>query len=280
MSKSISFIYAPNIIVAPGTKYVDDFEDFQKRVLSLLADIMKANWTGLGIINLIGQMSNKKVIITPDPINGNACAEDRRNPSWGNAIEIPISVEYVKGTANKSPGFMPDEIILHELIHAYFMHHGTKQDMALFVPPNFYYHTFGEFAAVLLTNIYMSAKGRPALRRDHTEAQLTGMCSHDEGFLILHADPNQFGYPYSQFPHERLIWNLTQQVPELIFNYVRHENGVFNPVRYYLNTLPERRMRELRPRSGETFQRKEEFEGEAMRLVKEAERIEKEGWGK
>jgi hypothetical protein len=281
MSKPIAFSFAPNIIVAPGTKYVYDFEDFQKRVLSLLADIMKNNWTGLGVINLIGQMSNKKVILTPDPINGQACAEDRRSTQgWGNTIEIPISVEYVKGTANKSPGFMPDEIILHELIHAYFMHHGAKQDMALFVPPNFYYHTFGEFAAVLLTNIYMSAKGRQALRRDHTEAQLTGMCSHDEGFLILHADPNQFGYPYSQFPHERLIWNLMEQAPELIFNYVRHENGVFNPVRYYLNTLPERRMRELRPRSGETFQRKEEFEGEAMRLVREAERIEKEGWDK
>jgi len=39
-------------------------------------------------------------------------------------------------------------------------------------------------------------------------------------------------------------------------------------------------MRELRPRSGEAFQRKEELEGEAMKLVREAERVEREGWDK
>lgn len=281
MAESGSFRFAPNIIVAPGTKPIYDFEDFQKRILQLLADIMKNNWTGLGVINLIGQMSNKKVVITPDPVNGQACAEDRRyTQGWGSTIEIPISVDYVKGTGNKSPGFMPDEILLHELIHAYFMHHGAKQDMFLFVAPNFSYHTLGEFAAVLLTNIYMSAKGRQALRRDHTEGQLTGMCSHDEGFLLLHADPTQFGYPYSRFPHERLIGNLIEQAPTLLFNYVRCDNGVFNPVRYYLNTLPERRLRELLPRSEAAFYSKDDFEGDAMKAVRESERIEKEGWNK
>lgn len=273
MSEPVSFRFAPNIIIAPGTKFVYDFEDFQKRVLKLLADIMKANWTGLGIINLIGQMSNKKVIITPDPIKGNACAEDRRNPSWGNSIEIPISVEYVKGTGNKGPGFMPDEIILHELIHAYFMHRGAKQDMALFVPPNFYYHTFGEFAAVLLTNIYTSAKGRQALRRDHTEGQLTGMCSHDEGFLLLHADPNQFGYPYAQFPHRKLIQNLIEQDQNLFFNYVRNDTGIFNPVRYFLNTLSEQKIRELMPR--DTYQSVEDLDEKARKMLRETEWIEK-----
>lgn len=232
-----SFIYARNIIISEGdgTEGIAyDFEGFKEKVIRNLHQIMRHNWTGYGIIFLISQMQNKKVIITPGIRSETV---DRRGErSWGNSIQVKIALSDISGRNGSGPGFAADEILLHELTHAYFyLMPGIGSSRFLYIDPNFYYHNSNEFNAILLTNIYMSAKGRSPLRKDHTQGTLEAKYSDDNNFLFLQG--STIGFPYSvyQYPHQKLILDLILVGYDLLYGYVRQDTGTFNPIRYFLN---------------------------------------------
>jgi hypothetical protein len=229
----VFFIYARNIIIAGGDGadgVVHDFDEFKEKVIKNLHQIIRYNWTGYGVIFLISQMSNKKVIITPGFMSETV---DRRGQSgWGNSVQVKIALEDVSGRNGSGPGFAGDEILLHELVHAYFFMRGRVRSSFLYIDQGFNYHHNYEFDAILLTNIYMSAKGRSPLRKDHTQGALEAKYSDDRNFLLLQESTNGFT---NEYPHQKLIYDLILESHDLLYGYVRHDTGRFNPVRYFLN---------------------------------------------
>ena len=63
------------------------------------------------------------------------------------------------------PGTLPDELLLHEVVHG--LRHMGGFRMTRNVPFQKDYDTFEEFYAILIANIYRSELGKSDLRRDH-----------------------------------------------------------------------------------------------------------------
>ena len=74
-----------------------------------------------------------------------------------------------------SPGGRPDEVLLHELVHALRMAQGRS--LCLFMPDN--YDTIEEFYAILIANIYRSECGYRTLRASHFGK--TNLAETDDG---------------------------------------------------------------------------------------------------
>jgi hypothetical protein len=82
----------------------------------------------------------------------------------GTGAWIEVSPEVWTGVRGKGgPGLEPDEVVYHEMVHAFRMMTGTIYRM----PVNQGYENEEEFLAIVLTNIYMSEKKAPALRARH-----------------------------------------------------------------------------------------------------------------
>jgi hypothetical protein len=219
------FQYARNIIVAGGNQYLrnDDYVAYEQGTLNALMEIMKNNWTGYGIILLISEMRGKEVIITPN--FSQRCNASAGLPSWksANQIEIVYSPLVFGKSTCASPGFTPDEALLHELIHAYRqLRHGLVKEAPIFAP-KFNYDNFEEFVAILLTNIYASAKKKTVLRKDHGATTLPQSLSQSDTFFK------------NENNHAKPIHDLIIQDYFLIQNYVRKDDGIFNPVKYFFS---------------------------------------------
>ena len=63
----------------------------------------------------------------------------------------------------RGPGSLPDEILLHEIVH------GMRATAGLLhcQPMGLHYDTEEEFVAVAITNVYMSERGATQLRANH-----------------------------------------------------------------------------------------------------------------
>jgi hypothetical protein len=61
------------------------------------------------------------------------------------------------------PGYQPDEVLFHELVHASRQLRGVMNEM----PVNKGYDDIEEYLAVVLTNIYLSDKGQDVFRGSH-----------------------------------------------------------------------------------------------------------------
>ena len=230
-----SFQYAQNIKVAIGDEHVfnteADWKQFEAKVLRTLLEIMKYNWTGYGVIQGIREIG-KPIFITPTRAQGNTCAEDyRTTPGWNGGIRVAIAPSFMDGV-NKGPGSSPDEVLLHELIHAFSIISGSYQRGTMLMQ-QFDYHTIEEFMAIVLTNIYISAKkGTQSLRKDHRGfTALSSSLIDNEKFLLF---KNNDRNPY---PHLSNIKELTErgEKAKLCRQFVRHDGGAFNPVNFYLN---------------------------------------------
>jgi hypothetical protein len=188
---------APNIIVgndpAQGIAEVrmSGFQQYKNSVLDCLNTIWNGSWTGTGVIQGIAQKPDIRVVITP--FNDTQCnADSNPFPQWATNREInirfsPSSWKAGGSCSSGGPGSLPDEVLLHELVHAYRQMNGWVSQISLSLP-GFMYENDHEFYSILLTNIHMSAMSRRVLRRDHRSmrsgnAMLYPELSSSEPFL-------------------------------------------------------------------------------------------------
>jgi hypothetical protein len=121
------------------------------------------------------------------------------------------------GPTPASAGDYPAETLLHEMLHGLRQLAG-QQDMSAI---GLDYDTMEEFYAILLTNVYMSERGRKRLRKNHHgNSPLDKDAATSEGFLM-------FG------DHVRwLTWLVNRGA--VMVRRVAEINAPFNPIRAYL----------------------------------------------
>ncbi|HPF60397.1 MAG TPA: hypothetical protein P5149_13845 [Candidatus Competibacteraceae bacterium] len=115
------------------------------------------------------------------------------------------------------PGSDPDEVLLHELVHALRFTAGlSKKDHR--VPFQKQYDNKEEFFAILITNIYRSECGRRNRRSGH-DAYFWGKSADTEAFL-------------DEGVNRLHVRQLRRQQP-LLFNDLNNVNAPFNPLRNF-----------------------------------------------
>jgi hypothetical protein len=127
------------------------------------------------------------------------------------------------------PGMLRDEVLLHELVHAGRLLHGFAQKSEkLTEGAAAAYEDREEFAAILVTNIYMSEKGAKALRASHG----------GDGFpyILDEAQSSSEGYLKNKDNYE-LVKHFCQTDP--LAPKLKDINTRFNPVRTYLSSNPQ-----------------------------------------
>lgn len=166
--------------------------DYEKAVESVLDTLIKRT-NGIGQILLNCLPADKQIIISPytdlhasisgncNAIGGDASFLERGD---GRVYFTPSIWQSGGFCFNaKANGATDDEILLHELLHAYQGVRGTMDKTKLFKPKKMY-DTVAELFAILITNIYMSENGKTKLRRDHNGfGELPAEWSTSEGFL-------------------------------------------------------------------------------------------------
>ena len=85
-------------------------------------------------------------------------------------------------SGTRGPGFEPDEVLIHELVHAAREMRGVEY----LLPVTGGYDTQEEFLGVVVTNIYLSEKGQTVFARNHG----TGVLKHPEAFLDARIHPS------------------------------------------------------------------------------------------
>jgi hypothetical protein len=117
------------------------------------------------------------------------------------------------------PGAARDEILLHELVHAYMIQRGLssvrKLQRARFARRVRSFDIVDDFFAVMITNVYASELGRP-IRRDHRDVRHT----LGRNAMSVASDPR-----FSPF-----FAALSGAVPDLV-NILRGIDTPFNPWR-------------------------------------------------
>lgn len=127
----------------------------------------------------------------------------------------PINVDLGIGIPSSfGPGSQPDEVLLHELVHAQRMTAGLSNKKRK-VPFQERYDNKEEFFAILITNIYHSERGRKYRRSSH------------RSFWFKSADNEVFLDEGINRTHVR---QLRSQQP-LLFNNLKNVNTAFNPLR-------------------------------------------------
>lgn len=159
------------------TVFIEGSDWYQSQIYTLLSQIIGRK-TGNVVYKIIEKSSDKVVVeSTDDTDNANANTHGRRFSRFGQSGTI---IEYYPNTLETRvkpitligdetfkpetvrrmyPGFLADEILMHELVHAARgTLHGWRHldDDAV-----------EEFYAVLVGNIYLSEKGSKAFRSDH-----------------------------------------------------------------------------------------------------------------
>jgi hypothetical protein len=120
-------------------------------------------------------------------------------------------------------GIAEDEVLLHELLHAYRKVRGTFNRMPLNTP-GMSYENLEEYFAIVVSNIYMSENGKLNFRKDHA------------GFEALPANSatsDKFIEDKENHKWVSYLWNIEQ--PFSLF--VAGSPAKFNPFRAYKNWL-------------------------------------------
>jgi len=136
---------------------------------------------------------DKAVTILPrarpsGPFVPDVCNASAEPPKDGKPGAIFIDPQTWKPGSECNPagsaGTNVDEVLLHELLHTYRQLSGHEQGDAFNVPPEKQYKTIEDFWAIVVTNVYMSEKGKTLLRRDHANyGALPPKWSTSTGFL-------------------------------------------------------------------------------------------------
>ena len=128
----------------------------------------------------------------------------------------PINATLGIGVSFVGPGSKPDEMLLHELVHALRIIAGRLNSKRK-VPFQKQYDNMEEFLAILIANIYRSEYSS----RKHIRA------GHDKYFWFTDADAEAFLHKGMNRMHVR---HLRLQHPQL-FNTLNDVNAPFNPLR-------------------------------------------------
>ena len=135
---------------------------------------------------------------------------------------------------DKYPGFRPDEILIHEMVHAIRdargINGGNKELLAgsIFRGGKIYDNE-DEFIAILITNIYSSEQKRPSLRMDHNG--FGDLDTDTDETFLPHRDESDYRY--------RLLHKLVAQDTVLALE-LQKIPSKFNPIRrfFYLQSQP------------------------------------------
>lgn len=210
------------ISVVSKPKHVTDYETAVSNVLDTI--IKRTNGVGQILFNAFP--TEKKIIIYPYSENDcNAFQRDTFLEAGDAKVSFSPAMWKVGGRCANSfaKGGTEDEVLLHELLHAYRAVRGTA-DMTEFYKPKKMYDTIEEFFAIVITNIYMSENGKTQFRRDHSGfGTLPAEWSTSEGFL----KENDFFYWIEK------IWFTEPQVTGMI----AAMTTPFNPFRAYKDWL-------------------------------------------
>ncbi|MFL4968839.1 MAG: M91 family zinc metallopeptidase [Xanthobacteraceae bacterium] len=172
-------------------RYRRDVKHYKDDVRKQFEPIKRCG-TGLALLNEIGRTKGVAKIRPywnwSDIVNAEAKPEKNRDATAQGQPVTPgavLSLGSGKGTnstigytpqmwgrngASKinAPGYEPDEIIFHEMVHASRQMRGVQE--AIKVTRG--YDDMEEYLATVVTNIYMSHKGKAALGGDHGTATL------------------------------------------------------------------------------------------------------------
>lgn len=113
----------------------------------------------------------------------------------------------------------PDEMLFHELTHAMRMLQG--QWLPTTLGGSTRYPNVEEFAGVLITNIYLSEKGKTTFRRDH---RLNPLPTHESSSQKFLRDKENLAH----------IKEYEKRHPSLFANIARVSQAAFNPIREYV----------------------------------------------
>lgn len=117
------------------------------------------------------------------------------------------------------PGGMPDEILMHEILHAYRKAKGSYLSKD-FSKKDKDFDTVEEIFAIVLTNIYLSEKGKSLLRKDHAGFDVLPNSWTTSDGIMRDQDYNEW---ISKF------WNTDFALASQI----SHSTAPFNPFRNY-----------------------------------------------
>jgi hypothetical protein len=127
-----------------------------------------------------------------------------------------------KSSVGKAAGAQPDDILLHEIVHAMRQMRG-KSDLA---PLGHGFDTEEEFYAILLTNIYASEAGRQQdLRANHHGFDPIDASQDTDAEFLPAADKHDYRY--------RLVDKMVHQEPKLVAELRAVKDAAFNPIRRY-----------------------------------------------
>jgi Effector protein len=171
--------------------------------------------------------NNKTIVIRPFvPTHNDRCnafSYPAEKNGWFSTI-FPINFtpgiwEIGSFCFKSGPGGTTDEILMHEMLHTYRRVNGTFIGKA-FSKTEKDFDTVEEIFAIVLTNIYISEKGKPLLRKDH------------QGFNVL---PQQWttsdgimrDHDYNEWISK--FWNTDNALASKL----SHSTAPFNPFRDY-----------------------------------------------
>ena len=153
-----------------------------------------------------GPVENRNSTGTPLPLGG------QKGSGRGSDTVINFTPQdYIKTCA--LPGGRPDEVLLHEMVHALRMELGLNLCLGM----DDGYDTSEEFYAILIANIYRSESGYRDLRANHNGKQMLAAPLTDDG---------QF---YKQWKDK--IDSLIREMPPSLSNSIAAVPCAFNPIR-------------------------------------------------
>lgn len=181
-------------------------DEWLKEVRKVLWQVYSRNYTGMAVIDAIRTNARDvTVIVTPSEASGKRSDEVR--------VEYnPFSVTQKKGC--QLTGLQADEALIHALAHAWRKANGTATTQG----------SLEEFFAILITDVYLSEKGRnPLCGTDSTakRGEIKPNWYTSEGFL-------------SEHPFYARLRRLCSTEMELFQRIRSADRPRFNPIREYL----------------------------------------------
>jgi hypothetical protein len=162
--------------------------------------------------------------------NPNTPIDERkvRSRTKGTGKGMGAVIEFTPGVSTECNGraaFEPDDMILHEMVHALRIMHGKEYRTDLAGTSLAPYGSNEEWLAILVENIYRSAKGRTVFRSGHTHASsntpLAAPLNTSVGFL-------------SVAEHRRLMRHY-KSTWWPVFKDLTGVKANFNPIRVFVN---------------------------------------------
>jgi hypothetical protein len=215
-------------IFAPFVGRTDGALTYEASVRAVLDKIcQKAGGVGQMILNALPK--GKEIVIVPYEDDGkwgvcNATASDATILEAGKArVRYSASTWKVGGSCSTSIGAGigagDDEVLLHELLHAYRKVKGSYNKIS-FSKPDKLYDSNEELFAILISNVYMSDNGKTKFRKDHAGfEELPSKWATSDGFL---KDSDFFNYIET-------FWITDNPLTASLAN----STAAFNPFRSY-----------------------------------------------